>query len=196
MILKDIVEKKKLWGWAKQHTQNIHTQLASEENREVRVKRERVKERNEWIRRREGETVRLTGECVLEEEWMTDICISFGMWNHWIFQFTFKQDMVYIFIDYLLLEWIFIICFLNDILQNHDLCPVFSMMSLHFFPTINIFLSFRGYIQFHSNSSEIWERKKERKRERVCFERLESHKFIGIFWCGFDLVSQRVCFLV
>ena len=45
---------------------------------------------SEWIRRREGETVRLTGECVLEEEWMTDICISFGMWNHWIFQFTFK----------------------------------------------------------------------------------------------------------
>ena len=28
---------------------------------------------------REGETVRLTGECALEEEWMTDICISFGM---------------------------------------------------------------------------------------------------------------------
>ena len=25
----------------------------------------------------ERETVRLTGECVLEEEWMTDICISF-----------------------------------------------------------------------------------------------------------------------
>ena len=32
---------------------------------------------SEWIWRREGETVRLTGECVLEEEWMTDICISF-----------------------------------------------------------------------------------------------------------------------
>ena len=31
------------------------------------------------IKSREGETVRLTGECVLEEEWMTDICISFGM---------------------------------------------------------------------------------------------------------------------
>ena len=30
------------------------------------------------MRRRERETVRLTGECVLEEEWMTDICISFG----------------------------------------------------------------------------------------------------------------------
>ena len=49
---------------------------------------------SEWIRRREGETVRLTGECVLEEEWVTDICISFGMWNHWIFQFTFKQNRV------------------------------------------------------------------------------------------------------
>ena len=46
-----------------------------------RWKIERVSER---IRRREGETVRLTGECVLEEEWITDIFISFGMWNHWI----------------------------------------------------------------------------------------------------------------
>ena len=32
---------------------------------------------NERIRRREGETVRLTGKCVLEEEWMTDICNFF-----------------------------------------------------------------------------------------------------------------------
>ena len=54
----------------------------------------------EWIRRREGETVRLTGEYVLEEEWMTDICISFWMWNHWIIQFTFKQNgvIVYLFL--------------------------------------------------------------------------------------------------
>ena len=59
---------------------------------------------------------------------------------------------------------------------------------------INIFISFRGYTQFHSNSSEIWERKKERKRERVCFERLESHKFIGIFWYEIDLFSQDVWF--
>ena len=65
------------------------------------------------------------------------------------------------------------------------------MISLQF-SIINIFLIFRRQKQFHSNSSEIWERKKERKRERVCFERLESHKFIGIFWCGFDLVSQWV----
>ena len=54
------------------------------------------------------------------------------------------------------------------------------MISLQF-SIINIFLSFRGYTQFHFNSSEIWEGKKERKRERVWFERLESHKFIGIF---------------
>ena len=38
--------------------------------------------------------MRLTGECVLEEEWMTDICISFGMRNHWTFQFIFKQNFV------------------------------------------------------------------------------------------------------
>ena len=76
--------------------------------------------------------------------------------------------------------------------QNLDNCRVFSMISLQF-SIINIFLSFRGYIQFHSDSSEFWERKKERKRERVWFERLESHKFIGIFWCDFDMVSQRVC---
>ena len=31
---------------------------------------------SEWIRRREGKTVRQTGECVLVEEWMTDICNS------------------------------------------------------------------------------------------------------------------------
>ena len=43
------------------------------------------KSESKWIRRREGETVRLTGECELEEEWMTDICISFGMWNNWIY---------------------------------------------------------------------------------------------------------------
>ena len=74
--------------------------------------------------------------------------------------------------------------------QNHDNCCVFSMISLQF-SIINIFLSFRGYIQFHSNSSEIWERKKESKRERVCFERLESHKFIGIFWCDFAWFLRR-----
>ena len=48
-------------------------------------KRWKIESVGEWIRRREGETVRLTGECVLEEEWMTDICISFGMWNRWIY---------------------------------------------------------------------------------------------------------------
>ena len=85
-------------------------------------------------------------------------------------------------------------CILTFFSQNLDNYCVFSMISLQF-SMVNIFLSFRRYIQFHSNSSEIWERKKERKRERVCFERLESHKFIGIFWCDFDLVSQRVCFL-
>ena len=37
---------------------------------------------------------------------------------------------------------------------NLDNCRVFSMISLQF-SIINIFLSFRGYIQFHSNSSEI-----------------------------------------
>ena len=54
----------------------------------------KIESESEWIRRREGETMRLTGECVLEEEWMTDICISFGMWNHWTFQYTFKQNDV------------------------------------------------------------------------------------------------------
>ena len=41
--------------------------------------RESWKLENEWIRRREGGAVRLTGECVLEEQWMTDVCVSFGM---------------------------------------------------------------------------------------------------------------------
>ena len=67
------------------------------------------------------------------------------------------------------------------------------MISLQF-SIVNIFLSFKGVYTIYSNSSEIWERKKEKKRVRVCFERLESHKFIGIFWCDFDLVSQNVCF--
>ena len=42
--------------------------------------------------------MRLTGECVLEEEWMADIFISFWMRNHWIFQTTFKQIVVCILI--------------------------------------------------------------------------------------------------
>ena len=98
-------------------------------------------------------------------------------------------------------SWTCALCFLLDwtwqrlfnFSQNLDNCLVFAMRSLQF-SFINIFLSFRRYIQFHSNSSEIWERKKERKRERVWFERLESHKFIGIIWCDFYLVSQWVCF--
>ena len=79
---------------------------------------------SEYIKRREGETVRLTGECVLEEEWMTDICISFGMWNHWIINlpsnrrryvssfFIFSFGWIcYLFIYYLLMnvevsEWL------------------------------------------------------------------------------------------
>ena len=68
---------------------------------------------------------------------------------------------------------------------------MFSRWYLFNFPLLTFSFLSRGYTQFHSNSSEIWERKKE----RVCFERLESHKFIGIFWCDFDLVSQEVCFL-
>ena len=72
---------------------------------------------------------------------------------------------------------------------------VFSQWYLFNFPLLTFSSLSRGYTQFHPNSSEIWERKKERKRERVWFERLESHKFIGIFWCGFYLVSQCVCFL-
>ena len=71
---------------------------------------------------------------------------------------------------------------------------MFSHWYIFNFPLLTFSFLSRGYIQFHSNSSEIWERKKERKRERVWFERLESHKFIGIFWCDFDLVSQDVCF--
>ena len=51
------------------------------------------------------------------------------------------------------------------------------MISLQF-SIMNIFLSFRGYTQFHFNSTEIWERKEERKRESLWFEILKSHKFI------------------
>ena len=58
---------------------------------------------------------------------------------------------------------------LNFFSQNLDNCHVFSMISLQF-SIINIFLSFRGYVQFHSNSSEIWERKKERKRESMLWK--------------------------
>ena len=59
------------------------------------------------MRRRERETVRLTGECVLEEEWMTDICIS--IWDVKSLdisnQFTFKTEQsmdVYILLYYIL----------------------------------------------------------------------------------------------
>ena len=78
---------------------------------------------SESIRRREGETVRLTGECVLEEEWMPDICISFGMWDHWIFQFTFKQNDVYVLIVYLLfLDGFVIICKCEFMFEGVSVC--------------------------------------------------------------------------
>ena len=77
--------------------------------------------------------------------------------------------------------------------QNLDNCHVFSIISLQF-SIVNIFLSFRRYIQFHSNSSEIWERKKERKRGRAYILRRKNHKFIEICWCFSDLISQEVCF--
>ena len=78
--------------------------------------------------------------------------------------------------------------------QNLDNCRVFSMISLQF-SFINIFLSFKGvYTISLQLLRDLRERKKERKRERVCFERLESHKFIGIFWCDFDLVFSECMF--
>ena len=45
--------------------------------------------------------MRLTGECVWEDEWITDICISFGMSNHGYFHLPSKRTM-YLFSLFLL----------------------------------------------------------------------------------------------
>ena len=76
-------------------------------------------------------------------------------------------------------------CILNYSSQNLDNCRVFSMLFLQF-SLINIFLSFKEvYIISLQLLRDLREEEREEERGRVWFERLESHKFIGIFWCDF-----------
>ena len=77
----------------------------------------------------------------------------------------------------------------NDLIQN---IVLFVIHLDNFFTLTFSFLS--GGIYNYAPTPQRSERGRKRGRERVCFERLESHKFIVIFWCDFDLVSQNVCF--
>ena len=70
---------------------------------------------------------------------------------------------------------------LNFLLQNLDNCLAFSMISLQF-SIVNNFLSFKGvYTVSLQLLRNLREEERDEEREGVCFERLESHKLIGIF---------------
>ena len=124
------------------------------------IDRWKIESVREWIRRREVETVRLTGECVLDEEWMTDICISFGMWNHWTFQFTFKQNEVCVRIIYLLF-WMDLLSFSLKSLCAWVCMPVHWWRSLFFCETksFRLVLNFsflKIFISFSHLRARFW----------------------------------------
>ena len=64
--------------------------------------------------------------------------------------------------------------------QNLDNCRVFSMISLQF-SFINIFISFSGYVQFHSNSSEISQRKKGGREREFALKDCSLTNSLGYF---------------
>ena len=87
--------------------------------------RERDEKQRVWVSELGEERERLTGECVLEEEWVTDIWISFVMWNHWIFWFTLKQCEVWVLIVYRLfwMDLLFILLlFFTGFTHTHSHC--------------------------------------------------------------------------
>ena len=119
--------------------------------------------------------------------WSGCVCVSFPMFLvcMWISEIhiIFPEDSCVC------------VCFVCCEVQPHNvywnfplkilIIVMFSQWYLFNFPLLTFpFLS--GGIYNFTPTPQRSERGRKRGRERVWFERLESHKFIGITWCDFD----------